>query len=318
MKGWTRRLLIIGLVAGALYAGLIAFADARALLRVLKGFRLGAIAVGLALTLSGFALRDARWLVYMRRLGARLPLRERLLLGLTSGKMGQVVKSYYLSEHAATPYRASIPAGFAERMSDVIAIILLLLVGLVFGPRFHVWQLALASAVLVAFLVALRSRALARLAARAMRRVPRWRTAASHLEESHEHFRGMLRVGPLLAPVAFGLAAYLLEATALWTLCRFGLGSDAVQWGEAAFAIAGADILGTLSLIPGGLGVTDGGLVVILRVLGLDLAPATAVALLLRALTLWLSVVLDGIAILTLHLGSGLTASKGPTHNSRQ
>jgi uncharacterized membrane protein YbhN (UPF0104 family) len=125
------------------------------------------------------------------------------------------------------------------------------------------------------------------------------------VEEWHGEFRALMRVGPLLLPVALGLAGYLLEATGLFGLARWGLRANGLGWGEAAFALAASEVLGTVSLIPGGLGVTDASLAVLLGILGLPFPVATAAALLFRASTLWLGTVLDAVCVLALHLETG-------------
>src|SRR5438552_2507210 len=122
--------------------------------------------------------------------------------------------------------------GWIWRAAVGVALVAILYVALAFAAdvramrrvvtHFHGSAVALAIALVIAFLLALRSVSLARFVARQMRRVPRWREAADHLEASHPHARRMLAARPLAVPVVIGLAAYLLEATALWGLCRIG------------------------------------------------------------------------------------------------
>jgi glycosyltransferase 2 family protein len=300
----VRRALIAIVLAVAVYAGIIVFIDGRELLRVIRHFQFWAFGAALGVAIAAFALRTLRWFVYLRRLrvfpGA-LTFRESLGMALTTGKAGHAVKSYYLNEGAQVPFTVSIPAGLAERMSDVIAVILLLFIGLALSPKFDtiVGLLTLAALVLITLIVTLKSEKASALAVRLLRRWKRTEGAADHLANAHANLVPMLHVKPMAAPVALGLAGFALEATALWLLATQGL-HVRITWAECAFTLGAVDIVGTISLLPGGLGVIDGSLVGMMLLLDVELAEAGAIALLFRVCTLWLSGLLDLTAFVML------------------
>lgn len=297
-----RAILGVALMA-AVYAVLAVLSDTRKLADVVGSFRWWTLGAGLLICLGAFGLRALRWLLYLRRLGVwdfrgphRLAFREALGMSLATGKAGHVVKSYYLSEAAGVPYSLSITAGLAERMSDVCAIVLLLLVGIVLAPTLGWGSAAAAAAMLVAFLLLLRWEGTGHLVVRLVRRIPRLADWAHHVEAAHAHLRPMLHVKPLAVPVGLGLAGFALEATAMWLMGNYGLRIP-MTWGEAAFVLGAVDVAGTISLLPGGLGVIDGGIVFLLhQFLHAPLAAATALALLTRMCTLWLSGLLDVVS----------------------
>jgi uncharacterized protein (TIRG00374 family) len=301
-----RRVILGVALTVAVYATLAVLSDVKHLVRIFRHFHWWALGAALVVTTSAFALRTLRWFVYMRRLGvwrARPPravtFREALGMALSSGKAGQVFKSYYLSEAAGVPYSLSIPAGLAERMSDVVGIVLLLLVGLVVGPRFGLVPALIAAAGLLGVLLLMRWEGTGHLVVRLVRRIPRLSDAAHHVEQAHAHLRPMLHARPLVVPVLLGLGGFALEATGMWILGKYGMGLH-LDWGEAAFVLAAADVLGTISLIPGGLGVVDGGIVGFLLLLDIDVASGTALELLTRMCTLWLGGLLDGVSFFLL------------------
>lgn len=302
-RPFVRRAILGVALMAAVYAVLAVLSDVRTLADVVGNFRWWAFGAGLLLCLGAFALRALRWFLYLRRLdvwhlrGPRpVTFREALGMSLATGKAGHVVKSYYLSEAAGVPYSLSITAGLAERMSDVCAIVILLLIGIVLAPTFGWTTAAAAAAVLVGFLLLLRWEGTGHLVVRLVRRIPRLADWAHHVEAAHAHLRPMLHVKPLAAPVALGLAGFALEATAMWIMGNHGLRLH-LTWGEAAFVLGAVDVAGTISLMPGGLGVIDGGIVILLhQFLNVPLAPATALALLTRMCTLWLSGLLDVVS----------------------
>jgi len=92
-------------------------------------------------------------------------------------------------------------------------------------------------------------------------------------------------------------------ATALWftdflvLICCFGAVRAAVPWSGVLLAFGVAQIVASLPLIPGGIGIVEGSLAVILVAYGSHRAPALAVVLVYRLLTFWLVIAVGGIAI---------------------
>lgn len=307
MRKWVARSAVAALGAILLYALFALFADARATLAALVAFDGRALALGLALTLTAYVVRALRWRLFLHRMGVLEPAGREALgfaagmaMGLAPGKSGQVVKAYYLRLATGLPYSVSVPATFAERICDAVSMLLLLILGLALAPRLDAVPTLLASAALLLVLVALRH---PRAAERALRPVARWGWVARHREgivRGHANLRAHLRPGVLAAPTALGLVGFLFETLALQVLAA-GLG-HALPFGVCALAIGLADLAAMLSLVPGGVGVAEGGLVVVLALHGLPLADATALTLLFRLCTLWLGLALGAGAAGVLEL----------------
>lgn len=303
---WGTRLVIGVLLGVALYVTLGVLADLRALRAALSEFHAASLVWALALVLSAYVLRALRWRLYLHRVGVLEPAGREALgfaagfaMGMANGKGGQVVKAYYLQLATGLPYSVSIPAALAERMADLASVVLLLLVGLVFSPTIDMRAPVAIVALLAIFTLTLRSEGVVRGALRLGRRI-RWlaRHEAQFLQ-GHARLREHMRWRDLAAPALIGLSAYFLEALALQALVVRGFGL-AIPLGLCVLMLALADLAGVVSLIPGGLGVAEGSLLVMLRVADVPLATATAVTILFRICTLWLGVALGAAAAATL------------------
>lgn len=302
---WGRRAVVVTLLAALLYAAFALATDVRALREAMESFAWWTLGAAVGLVLVGYALRAARWNLYLRVLGHPVPFAlgtkvflSGFAMGVTPGKVGEVVKAYYLREARGTPYAVSIPAVFAERVNDLLAVALLLGLGLLVVPSFGLpLGILVVGAVAVGVLV-LRSERLARLALGALGRVPRATPLAQTLGEMHANLRPLLTGRLLALATGLGLGGWALEAFAMVLLAQ-GLGVD-LSWGACAFVFAAGSMAGVLSFLPGGLGVTEGGMVVLLLALGVAVAPATALTLLIRLATLWLGVVVGVVAIVLL------------------
>jgi len=93
----------------------------------------------LIFTLLNYLLRSAKWDYYLRRLGmgqgvsygdSALLFTSGMVMAVTPGKVGEVLKSYLLKRVNGTPISASAPIVLAERVTDGLAMLLLMGFGL--------------------------------------------------------------------------------------------------------------------------------------------------------------------------------------------
>jgi hypothetical protein len=109
-----------------------------------------------------------------------------------------------------------------------------------------------------------------------------------------------MREIPLSSGAAVGVVAM---ATALWLMdfviliCCFGAVHASIPWSGVVLAFGVAQIVASLPLIPGGLGVVEGSLAVILVAYGAHKVPALAVVLVYRLLTFWLVITVGWISV---------------------
>jgi uncharacterized protein (TIRG00374 family) len=105
---------------------------------------------------------------------------------------------------------------------------------------------------------------------------------------------------PLSSGAAMGL---VIMATALWLmdfvilLCCFGAVHAPIPWSGVLLAFGVSQIVTSLPLIPGGLGIVEGSLAIILVAYGAKKVPALAVVLVYRLLTFWLVIIVGWVSI---------------------
>jgi uncharacterized protein (TIRG00374 family) len=185
------------------------------------------------------------------------------------------------------------PIVIAERVTDLVALLLLTLVGVfTFDPHAVDRRLLVAGAALVAGGVLVVSvDALAELAIALAGRVPGLRRLAPRLGEFHRSTAALLRPGPLLIATAIAAAAWSLECLAFWAVVR-GFPGAALGLRASVFIYAAMTVAGALSFLPGGLGVTETGMVALIIRFGAGVTRGSAAAatFVTRACTIWFAV----------------------------
>jgi uncharacterized protein (TIRG00374 family) len=303
----TGRRLLIGLtVTVAALALVTAFHDVPAVLDVLGNFDVRLLGPALALALVMHFLRFARWHLYARRVaGEALSGRDSLFIysaglgtHLTPGRAGEVVRFAFLRRAAGTPIPRSAPIIVAERLTDGAALVGLALPGaLALGLGGRGAAPALLLPLLLLPLLSLH-RTHAWLIAFA-RRLPWVRRFVAPLSDASAQLRVLLTTPLLLLATGLSLAATGLEV-AVFTLVLHGLGAPLTgeTYLRAAFVLPAAMLASAIFLVPGNLGVAEGGLAALARVtLALPSAAAAGAAILVRLCTIGLGLAMGAVAL---------------------
>jgi uncharacterized protein (TIRG00374 family) len=309
LRRFLKPLLVATLMAVATYAALVLYGDARSIGDSLSKFKWAAFLGALLLASTNYALRFIKWSYYLHCLDLRLPAGESLLVFLsgftvsvTPVKIGEVIKSLLLKESRGISIARTAPIVVAERLTDMIAILLLALVGSI-AYRFG-WIFIASSSAAVALLVLLITvRPLGERVVRLIAALPLIRRLKDKIWESYESTYLMARWDRLLLPTAVSLAAWMAECFGFYLIAN-GMGAFHLDLLPAIFIYAFSTAAGALAMMPGGLGVTEGGLTGLLLVLsghGFTPAEASATTILTRAATLWFAV-LVGIVCLVVYM----------------
>ena len=287
-----RGLITFVIAATAVFAGLAVYADLPDLLDHVSSIPPEYWLMALALALVNYVLRLIRWHYYLTCLGIRIGLGANtavflagLSMVISPGRVGELAKSYFLKEKFGVPVAVSAPAVIAERVTDLVCVLVLSLWGLSLVP--YGWAAGIVVATAFGLFLLL---AVTPWGSRRVLRLPvpgRWRP---FMNTSGDSFRRLFSPGPLVVALLLGLAAWFAEGCALWLLLE-ALDAD-VSLGQAVSIYAASTLLGAVTLLPGGLIGTEGGMVTLLQQLDLTRAVASSATLVVRICTLWFAVVL--------------------------
>jgi uncharacterized protein (TIRG00374 family) len=307
-RGLGRKMVGAVLAAAVVFAALALYGDVQELRRTASAFAPMAFVVGLLLAAGNYGLRIVRWQYYLVRIGVHVPFGESAMvflagfvMSVTPGKVGEVFKSLLLYETHGTSIARTAPIVIAERLTDLIALVLLISAGALAFE--HGVTVALSSAILVAALLLLCAYPpLGRFALRMAGRLPVIGRVTPKLAEAYEALLEMTRPAPLFVGSLLAFVAWGLECGSLYAIVH-GFAGVVMSWDGATFTYAASTLAGAIAMMPGGLGVTEIGMTALLQALGgpsMTAAVATAATMLVRVATLWFAVLI-GLLALALH-----------------
>lgn len=298
----ARKALLLSIVLSVLgYAGFSIWAGWREVAALIVQLGLGGIGLMLLLSAVNYGLRFLRWQMLLSRLGHRVPAVPSALiyvagfaLTTTPGKAGEAIRSIFLKDHGVG-YHASLAALFSERLSDLIAVVLLACLGAASHPGSRPVVGGVLLLIVLLLLTLALSERLRPLHARLQASGGKLGALGARLCELMFSAASCHRPGILLATTAISVLAWGAEAWAFHFMLE-GMGLS-LQATWAFFVYALSMLVGAISFLPGGLGSAEATMVGLLIGAGQTEASAVAATLLIRLTTLWFAVALGAWAL---------------------
>ncbi len=299
------RVLVVMMLAVLLYAGFAIYSGPGKLRADLGHFEWSAFVMACGLAFSNYVLRFLKWEFYLARLGIKnvgkldsfLTFLSGFVLTISPGKVGEVFKSLVLFETHHVPMARTAPIVVAERITDLIGIIVLIVIGSL-GFAGGLLPAAVGGGLVLALLVVIASRTLSMGIIRLVARLPGpFQRLAPKLEVAYESLTVLVKPVNLIWPTILSIAAWSLECLALAVILR-GFGEH-VPITLSIFFYATSTLAG--AVLPGGLGVTEAGLRQQMVDVGhVGATTSTAAMMLVRFATLWFAVAVGFIALFAL------------------
>lgn len=298
-----RHAIVASLIIASL--GYLAFSFWSGWAEVLAAFHsvgLPGLVVALALSLVNYALRFVRWQAYLAALGYAVPHQPGAIIYLagfslttTPGKAGELLRGVFLQHYGVSLTHGAV-AFLSERLSDLLAVVLLALLGATLFP--HGWGVA---AVGLAFI----------LLAQIVLSQPGLLNAVSKKLQRHTGNIGRLTRQVLLVllearrchtprllftSTVLSVVAWAAEACAFYLILHWMGVTTGLAFAVSVYALS--MLAGAISFMPGGLGSAEAVMISLLLWAGVDDSHAIAATVMIRLTTLWFAVALGGLALL--------------------
>lgn len=301
LSAWRYRAVIWSVVlAAAGYLGFALWSGWHDMVAAVSKIGLLGVVVALLLSLINYGLRFIRWQLYLRAMGHPVPWWPSLKIYLagfalttTPGKAGEALRGVLLKAWGV-PYPTSFAAFLSERLSDLLAVVALALVGLTLYPATQPLIAVGAAGILTTFVLLSNQNLLERIdgAIQGTTRIPALlRLLIQILRRARNCHAPVLLAGA----TALSVVAWTAEACALYLILQW-MGLE-TRVAFAIFVYAVSMLAGALSFMPGGLGSAEIVMAALLASTGAGIGEAIAATVLIRLTTLWFAVALGLLTI---------------------
>lgn len=269
----------------------------------------------MALSFFNYIIRYVKWQYYLNRIDVHLSHTDSFSVFLagftlttTPGKIGEAIKGFFIRDIDGTPVAKTVPVVVSERVTDLLALVILAMIG--FGIGINTGDqlltvLLLGGVVLVGAIVLSQKTFYQKILTRFTSFGPLKRFHDSVDDIEHTMTR-TLGPKPLVVSTSVSIPGWFMECLELWLLLSLLTVAELPSLTPASlilllqstFVHSTASIIGAISFLPGGVGtyeITSVALITLL--LGLPASLASAATILIRVVTLWFSVIVGFIAL---------------------
>ena len=289
---------IIIFFAVAVYVVMGIYADVGKLISIMEIFRLDIFMLLLILTTISYLVRFIKWDYFLKRVGVRLNIRDNLFVFLsgfsmvmTPAKVGEVWKCWLIKDINGEKLNKTVPVVIIDRITDVLGLIILAMVGVLYYTDGMYIILALLF-LFTGFLIAVRSKTISGKIIKLLEN--RMGKYAENIKIMHETFETLMKPGSLIRMSFLSAFAWFFECMVMY-LIILGFGQS-IKITLATFIFSFASLAGAVSMVPGGLGVAEGTISGLLQYFGMAAPVSVAITIFVRAVTLWYGAIV-GISV---------------------
>tara|TARA_Y100000782_G_scaffold114996_1_gene153982 strand:- start:1033 stop:1983 length:951 start_codon:yes stop_codon:yes gene_type:complete len=298
-----KKYLIIIFVAVAIYSLFLFFSDFSIVYEKLQNFQITSLPLILLVVFSSWLVLFIRWMILLKKHQIQIPLKINFLiffagftLAISPAKSGELIKSVLLKNKCGIAATKTIPIIFLERFYDIIGTTAVAIIGITFlGLELGI-VLALVPIVILVIFYLFYSKRSFDFTLKILNHIKPLQKFLSNIEESHEIIRHSSDVKTICSCSGLTIVFRIIEAIGILLILQ-ALGINFIEFFNLLSMYSASVILGSISMSPGGLGVTEGSFAGLLTLYELELQTTLAIAVIVRFFTMWFAIVVGFISL---------------------
>ena len=304
LKKLKQKVIISIVIAGVLYLTFTIYADFTNVINAFKKFNFLLLPILLLLSFLNYFTRFLKWDYYlsvvkvkMKKFDSLSTFMSGLIMSVTPAKLGEVLKSVLVKEITGEPISKTAPIILAERITDFFSLLIIAITGAILFD--YGGDVTFVVAAFFLFLIIIISnKKIALTIINISEKIPFIKKYIHHIHSAYESSYQLLKIKPLLLMTLLSLISWGFECLGYYIiLINFDV-DFGFLW--ASFSYSFSTIVGAISMLPGGLGFTEGSLTFLLVQKKVPMDISVATTFIVRVVTLWFAV-LVGIVSLSLY-----------------
>ena len=295
------KILISLAIAGVVYLGFTIYANFDNVISAFNFFNWMWLPVLLLLSFANYIVRFLKWDYYLSitkvkvgKIDSFSIFMSGLIMSITPGKMGELLKSYLVKQIKNIPISKTAPIIFAERITDSTSLMVISIIG-AYSFSYGKGIIIIISIFLALLLIIISNK---RIALPLLKLLEKNSFLNKHLEKIHNAYESsyqLLRPMPLFYMTLVSLISWSFECLSYYLILIIFKMDVSLMW--SSFSYAFATIVGAVSMLPGGLGVTEGSLTFLGISKGFPKEVAVASTFIIRVVTLWFAVLVGIVSV---------------------
>lgn len=289
------------MIAGALYLAFTIYADFKQVIHAFGKFNIWLLPLLLFLSFLNYFTRFLKWDYYLsivkvklKKIDSLSTFMSGLIMSVTPAKLGEVLKSVLVKEITGEPISKTAPIIFAERITDFLSLLVISLTGAIvfdYGGNITI----LNAIFFVILIVVISNKKIALPIINVSEKIPFIKKYIEHIHSAYESSYQLLKLKPLILMTLLSLVSWGFECLGYYLILVNFNANFGFLW--ASFSYSFSTIVGAISMLPGGLGLTEGSLTFLLVQKGISADIAVATTFIVRVVTLWFAVLVGIVSL---------------------
>jgi len=301
MKLDNRLILILVAVIG-IYAIFLFVSDYNIISEKISNFKINYLPLILFFVSASWIPLIIKWHFLLKNSEVDVPLTKSIAVffsgvafEITPGQIGALIKSQILKTSYNIPRTKTVPIVIVEKVYDLIGAILASVIGIIILGM-EIYLIAIAISVLAFIFFFMYHKPASELF---FNRITKLKFFSKHIENIsgfYEIVQKSTNVRAATICILLALAYwFMVSAAAYYTLISFDV--NILDYLKVLAIYSTSTLLGAISFIPAGIGITEGSIAGLFTLNGIDVSTALILAVMIRIFTLWYSVSVGFIAL---------------------
>ncbi len=293
----NKAIIIVFLIL-VFYIGFIAYSDFSKFSSNISQFKFEFLPIILGLSFASYFMMGIRQKILLKRLGIELEIKESLLLyfsglsmSVTPGGVGEAIKSYYLKKKYGHSVSKTFPLVFIERFHDLAVVISVIVFTLIFLQISEVIIIVsiIIPLIIIAYIL-VRIKKLFVKTINFFKRIKKLEKVFDNISKSYDGMYEMLDPKTTIKVWAIGIVSQVFFALSIYSIfLAFDQDFGFIFTTEVVYS---SILFGAISLLPGGVGLTEISTVNFLTDKGMEISLATSIVIMSRLATIWFSTIM--------------------------
>ena len=289
------RLILVLVAAVGIYAIFLFTSDFNIVSEKLSNFKINYLPLILLLVSASWIPLFIKWHFLLKNCKIDIPLTKSISVFLsgpafeiTPGQIGVLMKSQILKTSYNIPRTKTVPIVLVEKVYDLIGAILASIIGIIIlGMELYLIIFAILVLAIIFFFMYYRPAS-----ELFFKRITKTKFFSKYIDNMSEFYEVVKKSTSVKAATICILLAltywFIISAAAYYTLIAFDV--NLLDYLKVLAIYATSTLLGAISFIPGGIGITEGSIAGLFTLNGVDVSTALFLGVMIRVLTLWYSV----------------------------
>ena len=296
------KFLIVIIITIIIYGVFLFISDFNLVYEKISNFKIIFVPIILSLISLNWIVRFYRWHILLKNSNIHVPIKNNFMiylaslsLSITPGQIGELIKSEFLKKQFKIPRSKTLPIIFIEKFYDLMGALIASIIGIWYFEG-GLYLISIGIILLALIFVLILSRNIFERSLLLICKIRFFSKYQKNFLESYDVLRNSLKIKIALKSGILSIIFWVIQGGAVYFIL-LALGINELNFLIATSANAISVLIGALSFVPGGLGVTEASMGGLLSLQGIEISFALITAVIIRIFTSWYTVVAGFIAL---------------------